>query len=178
MKPFRLRLQFEFLFAVLAVAVLARLFLFDVYVVRDRFHEPEVLIGDQIIVFKLSYGTSFGDWKSEGLRPARDRLYVVDQNQARNLVRIVGTSGDIAACNHGLLTINELETRLACPSATFRPLAIPPESVFVVGPLGDKSDEKWGSVPRKDVIGRAFMVLQSQSLDGTFRWHRIFHFLN
>jgi signal peptidase I len=122
--------------------------------------EPTLDIGDRIVVDKVSY--YFRD-------PARLEVVVFRQvaspgGSKRDLIkRLVGLPGETLEIKEGIVHINgkPLEEKHAMypDYANFGPEKIPSDAYFVMGDNRPASADSryFGFLPRKNLIGRAFL---------------------
>jgi signal peptidase I len=153
---------------ILVIAVVAS-FLVRAYAVQTFFipsgsMEPTLHVGDRILVNKLSvrFGTiNIGDiivFKA----PPKEHC---DDGSFSDLVkRVVGLPGDVMSSKGNTIYVNG--KALKEPWTYFHTLnppipkntKVPPNSYYVMGDNRANSCDSrfWGSVPRKDIIGKAF----------------------
>ncbi len=153
--------------AILVVAVSVS-FLMRTYVVQTFFipsgsMEPTLQIGDRIIVSKLSldFGSIHrGDILVFKAPPAEHCGEVVT-----DLVkRVIGLPGDVLTSRGNTIFINgkplkETWSHYEPLSTPITRTVVPPNQYFMMGDNHPNSCDSrmWGTVPRSDIIGRAFL---------------------
>lgn len=152
---------------IVVVAVLAslivRTFVFQTYFIPSASMEPTLMIGDRIIVNKLSvdFGTIHtGDIVVFKAPPAEHCSTTVD-----DLVkRVIGVPGDTLTSKGNTIYINGKALVEAWPHT--EPLGMPIGHVYVKAGqyfvMGDNHSDScdsrfWGTVPRSDIIGKVFL---------------------
>ncbi|MGA2970594.1 MAG: signal peptidase I [Acidimicrobiales bacterium] len=148
--------------AVLA-SLLVRTFVFQTYFIPSASMEPTLMIGDRIIVNKLSvdFGTIHtGDIVVFKAPPAENCGTPVT-----DLVkRVIGVPGDTLTSKGNTIYIDGKALKETWPH--YEPLGKPighvyvkPGQYFVMGDnYPDSCDSRyWGTVPRSDIIGKVFL---------------------
>ena len=129
----------------LLVSAFARVFVFQTYYIPSASMEPTLLIGDRIIVDKLS--VTFGTVNTGDIIVFKAPAAVATQcgDSVSDLVkRVVGVPGDKVSSKGDTILINGV---------------VPANSYFVIGDNHpDSCDSRyWGYVPRKNIIGKVFV---------------------
>jgi signal peptidase I len=159
-----------------------------------------LLVGDYILVNKFLYGppVPFTDWHLPGLRaPRRGDIIVFKypQDEKRDFIkRVIGTPGDEVQIRGRTVYVNGQplvepyvkEGPSALPhgeDSTYcgyaygcEPLAVPPDSYFVMGDNRDNSQDSryWGFVTREKLKGKAFLIYWSWDSERHWlRWRRL-----
>jgi signal peptidase I len=163
---FRKKVVLEWV-VIVVVAVLAslivRTFVFQTYFIPSASMEPTLMIGDRIIVNKLSvdFGTIHtGDIVVFKAPPTENCGTTVD-----DLVkRVIGVPGDTLTSQGNTIYINGKALVEAWPHT--EPLGTPIGHVYVKAGqyfvMGDNHSDScdsrfWGTVPRTDIIGKVFL---------------------
>ena len=161
---------FAFLFDTLKVVVLAlvvvipiRYFLFQPFFVIGQSMEPNFDNGDYLLVDELSYRVG---------TPHRGDVIVFNypkDTSQRFIKRIVGLPGETVSITNGKIMISKGDTTFGLnESAYLSPfletigdvnVTLGPEEFFVLGDNRPYSydSRKWGTVPRKNIIGKVFL---------------------
>ena len=146
-----------------AISVLVRTFVFQTYFIPSGSMEPTLNIGDRIIVSKLSvdFGTiHIGDILVFKAPPAEDcGEPVVDL-----VKRVIGLPGDHLTSRGNTIYVNgkaldETWTHTEPLGQPIGHVTVPPNNYFMMGDNhSDSCDSRmWGTVPRSDIIGKAFL---------------------
>ena len=179
----------EVLLAAILLALFARTFVVQAFRVPTASMEPDLLVGDHVLVNKFVFGPSAWPWERRWLplrQPRRGDVlvfrYPVDPRR-KFVKRCVGVPGDRVRLRERRLLVNgrpvaEPYVRFTDPQAypdspfldeyyrrrdNFGPLMLPPGQYFCLGDNRDLSDDSrfWGSVPREAVRGRPLLVYGS-----------------
>lgn len=169
---------------VVALAAFLRLFVLQGYRVPSRAMEDTLLLGDCLLIEKLSYGAllPFSSIRLPGLaEPAVGDIAVfrLPEDPERVYVkRCLAVAGQVVEIVDKVVYIDGV--RLADPAFSkyidarifaaersgrdnFGPVEVPPNSVFLVGDNRDNSRDSrdWGFVPVSSLVGRAVSVYWS-----------------
>ncbi len=150
----------------LLVSAFARVFVFQTYYIPSASMEPTLLIGDRIIVDKLS--VTFGTVNTGDIIVFKAPAAVATQcgDSVSDLVkRVVGVPGDKVSSKGDTILINGVALKENWPhneplGARFiEKQVVPANSYFVIGDNHpDSCDSRyWGYVPRKNIIGKVFV---------------------
>lgn len=176
-------------FGVVVLAAFLRLFVLQGYRVPSRAMEDTLLLGDCLLIEKLSYGASFplgnirlpgvaspevGDIAVFRLPEEPDRVYVK---------RCLAVAGQVVEIDDKVVYVDGV--RMADPAFSkyidarifsaersgrdnFGPVEVPPNHVFLVGDNRDNSRDSrhWGFVPVSSLVGRAMCVYWSVEARG------------
>jgi signal peptidase I len=152
---------------ILIVAVLAsflvRLYAVQTFYIPSGSMNPTLDQGDRILVNKLSvrFGTiNIGDIVVFKAPPAEH----CDDGTYKDLVkRVIGLPGDVMTSKGNTVyvngkALNEPWTYFPTLSPAITKVTVPANSYFVMGDNRANSCDSrfWGSVPRSDIIGKAF----------------------
>lgn len=183
----------EYLESVVVAVILAlfiRTFIVQAFKIPTGSMEPNLLIGDHLLVNKEVYSPSLGSWESALLakRPIRRRDVVVfkyPEDPTRDFIkRVIGLPGDTVEVRDKTVFINgkalvepyahfldeplgqddpEYALRIETTRASFGPVTVPAGSLFVMGDNRDNSRDSryWGFLPIDQVKGRALLVYWS-----------------
>ena len=150
----------ETIVVALILALIIRAFFLQVFWIPSGSMEPTLDIGDRIVVNKVPYHFR---------EPKRMEILVFRQvssyaGQKKDLIkRLVGLPGETLEVRDGIVSINgaplEEKHPLFQDFADFGPVTIPADSYFVMGDNRPASADSryWGFLPKKNVIGPAFL---------------------
>lgn len=157
------------LIAAAVASVVLRLFVFQTYFIPSASMEPTLMIGDRIVVNKLSvdFGTiNTGDIVVFKAPPAEHCGEVV----ADLVKRVIGVPGDKLTSEGNTIFINGHALLEKWPhnepiGVPIQPVTVPKNDYFVMGDNhADSCDSRyWGMVPRKDIIGKVFLRIWPES---------------
>jgi signal peptidase I len=157
-----LRENLRILAIALALALFLRVFIAEPRYIPSDSMAPTLLIGDRLIVDKVSYR----------LRPPLVGEIVVFRAppvlQAEGFTpdqalikRIIATPGQTVEVADGVVIVDNQVLKedfiAEPPDYQMRPVQVPPEAVFVLGDNRNNSRDShvWGSLPQASIIGRA-----------------------
>ncbi|MGA3173642.1 MAG: signal peptidase I [Syntrophorhabdales bacterium] len=182
------------------IAFFVRGFIVQAFKIPSSSMEPTLLVGDHLLVNRLSYVTKvpFTDIVIFDLgRPSRGDVvvfrYPVDRTKDF-IKRVIGTEGDVVEIKDKVIYING--KRMDDPHAhfaedtvipgvfsqrdNFGPVTVPKDSYFVMGDNRDRSLDGrfWGFVRKGDLVGRALIIYfswnsNSEDIFHVVRWSRI-----
>lgn len=179
----RLRELTEVVLVAVILALFARTFLIQAFVVPSGSMERAVLVGDHVLVDKFLYGPHARLLSL--LLPCRDVrrgdviVFKFPKDPRHDLIkRVVALPGDIVEIRDGVVFVNGRaeEPRVDSAAATatdspagssraqfLGPFRIPPESYFAMGDNRDNSYDSrfWGPVPARNLKGRALLIYWS-----------------
>ncbi|MHB1605020.1 MAG: signal peptidase I [Leptospirales bacterium] len=184
----------EGLVTAVVVALLLKAFIIQAFRIPSGSMIPTLDVGDQILVYKLSYGlrSPFGDhyWiRFHG--PARGDVVVFryPKDESKDFIkRVVGVPGDHVSVRKKVVYVNgrpqkEPYIQYIQPFETDQPgrdnmpeVVVPPGKYFVMGDNRDDSYDSrfWGFVKRNKILGKAVIVYWSWNGVGkTVRFDRI-----
>lgn len=142
------------------LALVIRAFFIQVFWIPSSSMEPTLNINDRIVVNKVIYHFR---------EPRREEVIVFRQvapegAPKRDLIkRVIGLPGEKLEIKDGIVYINgeavEEKHPLNRDFSDFGPLLISPDSYFVMGDNRPASADSryWGFLPRKNIIGPAFV---------------------
>jgi len=189
-----LREYWEALLIAIIFVNFARVFVFQAFKIPTGSMEDNLKVGDHVIVNKFIYGPTAGGALSK-LVPQRDieRGDIVVFRYPKDLEidyvkRVIGLPGDIISIRSKKVSVNGRELdepyvthidRRTFPEGMylpepyrsrdhFGPFKVPAGHYFAMGDNRDDSNDSrfWGTLPRANVKGRAFMVYWSFDDEG------------
>lgn len=159
------------------LAVLVRIFFFELYKIPTTSMVPTLIPGDRILVSKFVYGPRipFIGLKIPGYRkPQRGEVIVFVSPAERDkayVKRVVGLPGEKLEINHGSIYINGKELTLPSITKNFyynfgeygqegKIIEIPDNCYFVLGDNSASSRDSryWGFLNFKDILGKAILI--------------------
>ena len=162
----------ETIVVALVLALIIRAFFLQVFWIPSGSMEPGLEVKDRIVVDKVEY--FFRD-------PGRQEVVVfrsvasMGEGKKDLIKRVMGLPGEKLEIKEGIIYINDSPVEEKHPMnrdfANFGPVAIPPDSYFVMGDNRPASADSryWGFLPRKNMIGRAFLVIWPLNKFGLIR---------
>lgn len=152
---------------ILGIAVLAsfivRLYVFQTFSIPSGSMEPTLHVGDRIVVDKLSvrFGTiNVGDIIVFKAPPTE---HCGDGNFPDLVKRVIGLPGQTLTSKGNVVYVNgkvlkEPWTYWKTLSPAIKKITVPANNYFVMGDWRSNSCDSrfWGTVPRSDIIGKAF----------------------
>lgn len=176
------------------LALVIRAFLVQAFSIPSGSMEPTLLVGDYLLVNKLSYGIrnplTNSVWISTGTPQRGDvAVFIYPQSPDKDYIkRIIGLPGDKIQIKDKKLYVNGKLTQIPPPSSdphapqavyldnditptvrdNFGPVEVPKDMYFVMGDNRDRSYDSrfWGFVPMQNLRGRAFIIYFSWAGDG------------
>jgi len=169
----------------LAIALFVRSFVVQAFKIPSSSMEPTLLVGDQLLVNRLSYGIGIemplmnrlGRRVIHLSTPKRGDVivFIFPKNRRLDFIkRVIGLPGEkveVREVKNARLERKQeiyINDRLiedpwghpnpSSPSrGTYGPIMVPPNSLFVMGDNRDNSEDSryWGFVPLDDVLGKA-----------------------
>jgi signal peptidase I len=173
----------------LLLALFIRTFIVQAFKIPSGSMIPTLLIGDHILVNKLSYGVRvplWGHYLVEFKKPQRGDVvvFIFPEDRTKDFIkRVIGVEGDMVEIRGKKIFVNG--RAIDDPHAHFEgeeggihvrddygPRRVPPNHIFVMGDNRDRSYDSrfWGYVNLDDVKGKAFLIYWSW--DGSDRWVR------
>jgi signal peptidase I len=186
----------ESLIIAVVLALFVRTFVFQAFKIPTGSMEPNLLVGDHLIVNKMIFSPA-ATGLERALLPARDItrgdviVFKYPEAPDRDFIkRVIGLPGDRLELRRKVLYINEQPLDEAWahyaspPSAEsfgasgdlrefYGPVTVPPGQYFMMGDNRDNSEDSryWGFLPSTYVKGRALFIYFS--FDGGLRWERL-----
>lgn len=176
----------------LLLALFIRTFIVQAFKIPSGSMIPTLLIGDHILVNKLSYGLRIpivGHYLVQFGKPQRGDVvvFIYPEDRSKDFIkRVIGVEGDLVEIRGKKVYLNN--EAIEDPHAHFEekgapaggiyvrdnfgPVRVPAHHIFVMGDNRDKSYDSrfWGFVNLDDVRGKAFVIYWSW--DGGDRWVR------
>jgi signal peptidase I len=199
MKKSVLREYFESLLIAVALALFARTFVFQAFKIPTGSMEPNLLVGDHLIVNKTIFSPATTGLE-RALLPRRDIrrgevvVFKFPEDPARDFIkRVIGLPGDQLELRRKTIYINgqpldepyvhflvplspESERRTDELREEYGPVTVPPEQYFVMGDNRDNSVDSryWGFLPATYVKGKAlFIYFSVGETFGDIQWGRL-----
>lgn len=161
----------ETIVVALVLALIIRAFFLQVFWIPSGSMEPTLDIGDRIVVNKVLYNFR----QPKRLEVIVFRAVPAMGEEKKDLIkRVVGLPGESLQLKSGIIYINGQPVEEKHPEnqdfANFGPLTIPPDSFFVMGDNRPASADSryWGFLPRKNIIGQAFIRIWPLTKLGLF----------
>lgn len=198
--PFRKSVTRDYLEVIVLALVLAltfRTFIIQAFKIPSESMVPTLLVGDYLLVSKLSYGLHKpgGGWLTMWDEPERGEVIVFITPQDKNLPlmqrrdfikRVIAVGGETVAYKSRILYINgePIEDEWAyfdtspfiSDRGDFGPVNVPEGHLFMMGDNRNNSEDSraWGFVPMDMVVGKAMFIYYSHD-DSLFnvRWSRL-----
>ncbi len=196
--PFKKTVAREYLESIVVAVILAlfiRTFVVQAFKIPTGSMQPNLLIGDHLLVNKLVYSPSFGPLEDKllGKRPIERGHVVVfkfPEDPSRDFIkRVIGLPGETIEIRNKTVYVNgkpldepyahfidqplrpddpEYGLRSESIRDSYGPQVVPPGQLFVMGDNRDNSRDSrfWGFLPRDQVKGRALLVYWSYEASG------------
>ena len=199
-KKSRARDYAESLLIAVIIVVAVRSFVTEAFRIPSGSMEPTLLVGDYLLVNRLSYVMKlpFTDTVLLNLgRPERGDVIVFRYPEDRKedfIKRVIGKEGDVIEIRNKVIYLNgqpmkdphaHFEDNIIVPGTlsprdNFGPVTVPGSSYFVMGDNRDRSYDSrfWSFVRQDDLIGKALIIYfsfnsRSEDLLHCVRWERI-----
>ena len=164
----------RYLISLAVVLVVAFCTAFQVVVVPTASMERTVLIGDHLLVNRVSY-------RFQQLRRGEVISFrAPGKRNAIYLKRVVALGGDRVEIRDGVVFVNDarasepyVEHVARCCERGDSNVVVPQDKIFVLGDNRDRSEDSryFGPVPVRSIVGKPVMVLWSFAIP-TDRWMR------
>jgi signal peptidase I len=125
------------------------------YYVEDESMQPELRSGDRIMINLMAYSIS---------DPARGDVifFKTPDGSSDQAKRVIGLPGDIIEIKNNAIFVNDVQliepyVRKAT-SYNLEEFPVPPQSYFVMGDNRNSIDDYLLTVPRENVLGRAWIT--------------------
>jgi len=172
----------------LGALVFLRAFVFAPYHIPSGSMEDTLLVGDYLLVEKLSYGALIGSWRLPPLRGLRRGDVVVfrhpleERDYVKRCIALPGDEVELRAdslfVNGDLLHEPYVKRSSRSPARSYGPAEVPEGQIFVLGDHRDASRDSrsFGTLSARQIRGRAALVYFSWDDDaGQPRWRRLLH---
>jgi signal peptidase I len=186
MKKSVLREYFESLVIAVILALFVRTWVLQAFKIPTGSMEPNLLIGDHLIVNKMVFAPSVTPIE-RALLPDRDIrrgdviVFKFPKEPERDFIkRVIGLPGDRLELHHKQVFINgqpltEPYVHYLTPPSTdgtvhaddrteeYGPVTVPPQQYFMMGDNRDNSEDSryWGFLPKSYVKGQALFIYYS-----------------
>ncbi|MDQ3070933.1 MAG: signal peptidase I [Acidobacteriota bacterium] len=180
------REYFESILIAVLLALFARTFVVQAFKIPTGSMEPNLLVGDHLLVNKFVFGPSTSALE-RAILPMRDlrrgdiAVFKYPEDPARDFIkRVVGLPGDTIEVRNKKVHVNgtpleEPYAHFIYPPAaagqarswdlreTYGPVTVPADQLFMMGDNRDNSQDSrfWGFLPRDFVKGRALVIYWS-----------------
>ncbi len=166
-------------FIAIVLATVIRFFLIQTFIIPSSSMENTLLIGDQLIVNKFTYGLKVPFTNKFFIRfkdPQRGDIIVfnaVDRKGMKLIKRCIAIPGDVVEMKDKIVYINgekqnepyviyrdqTIEPR-PYPRDNFGPITIPKDHYLMLGDNRDRSADSryWGLLPRNMIEGKAWVI--------------------
>lgn len=196
MKKSVVREYTESLIIAVVLALFVRTFVFQAFKIPTGSMEPNLLIGDHLIVNKMIFAPS-ATGVERAILPSREVrrgdivVFKYPEEPERDFIkRVIGLPGDRLELRSKVLYINEQPLQepyahYAAPAAadtfgasgdlreSYGPVTVPQGQYFMMGDNRDNSEDSryWGFLPASYVKGNALFIYFS--FDNGLRWERL-----
>ncbi len=194
----------ESLVIAVILALLVRSFVVEAFTIPSGSMEPTLLIGDYLLVNRLSYVVKvpFTDTVLLNIgepQPGDTIVFRFPADHSKDFIkRVIAREGDTVEIRNKSVYVNGSQMRDTAayfadsdiiPAVTserdnFGPVTVPKDSYFVMGDNRDNSLDSrfWGFVKRDELVGKAFILYfswdgSSGDLLHSVRWGRIAHLI-
>ena len=162
------------------IALFIRTFVVQAFKIPSSSMEPTLQVGDHLLVNKFIYGIRFpfiGTKYFQIKKPQRGDIivFIYPKDRSKDFIkRVIGTEGEKVQIVHNKIYINNqlIDDPWGCydesapsskylqPMEIFGPVAVPVNSVFVLGDNRDNSQDSrfWGFVNVNEVKGKALII--------------------
>jgi len=189
----------ELVVLALALALVLRTFVVQAFRIPTGSMEDTLLVGDFILVDKITYGAyvdiGLTEGRLPGLREPRSGDIIVFQyplDPSKDFIKrlIAGPGQTVRISDRELYVDGELmpdppeakhiDPRILPPSYSNRdnlgPIKVPEGQYFFMGDNRENSKDsrEWGFVPGEYIKGRAFLIYLSWKPDPTIPWFNLF----
>ena len=193
-----LREVVELVVFAIVIAFILRVFVIQAFKIPSGSMEDTLLVGDFILVDKVTYGPrldlGFTAGRLPGLRKPRPGDVVVFKfpvDPTKDFVkRLIAGPGQTVKIENKEVYVNgelfpdppgskHLDTRVLPSSYSNRdnygPVTVPEDSYFFMGDNRENSRDsrEWGYVPEENIRGRALFIYLSWDDDSTIPWYNI-----
>src|SRR5215510_3299200 len=180
----------------LLLALFIRTFIVQAFKIPSGSMIPTLLIGDHILVNKLSYGVRIPfleRYLIDYTKPERGDVvvFIFPEDHSKDFIkRVIGVAGDSVEVRAKKIYINgkpvedphahfagyDPQAGGAGSGDDYGPKTVPENHIFVMGDNRDRSYDSrfWGYVNLNDVRGKAFLIYWSwDGVDRWVRWERL-----
>ncbi|MDV3348857.1 signal peptidase I [Leptothoe sp. ISB3NOV94-8A] len=146
----------------MAIAVVIRLFIAEPRFIPSNSMDPTLHIGDRLLIEKLSYRFHPPHHGDIVVFEPPPQLQAIGYRPEQAFIkRVMGLPGDTLAVRQGQVYRNDQPLTepyiLAAPNYEMTPVAVPDNTVFVMGDNRNDSNDShiWGFLPIENIIGHA-----------------------
>jgi signal peptidase I len=192
------REYFESLVVAVILALFVRTFGFQAFKIPTGSMEPNLLVGDHLLVNKFVFGPTLSGLEQTVL-PMRTvergevLVFKFPEDPERDFIkRVIGLPGETLEYREQRVFINGMpllepyahyqlplsaEDRGGDPRVSYGPVTIPPGHYFMMGDNRDDSQDSryWGFMPATYIKGRALFIYWSFGGPQGTRWSRLLH---
>ena len=191
----------ESIIIAILIALFIRTFIICAYKIPSRSMVQTLLVGDHILVNKFLYGVKIPLLRNTIIpvrEPKRGEIvvFIFPNDRSKDFIkRVIGVGGDAIEIknkkifingkeysdSYGIYSDNIIYPATMQPRDNYGPVAVPKNSIFVMGDNRDESLDSrfWGFVNLKDVEGKAFIIYWSWNHeDHNLRWQRLGNLLH
>jgi signal peptidase I len=180
------------IFIAFVLAIFIRAFAVQAYKIPSGSMIPTLLVGDYILVNRLSYGLRIPYYKYilrwGEIKRGDIIVFVFPEDPSKDFIkRVIALSGETIEIRKKKIYINgkEIEDKwgffkdddVGPPRDDFGPFQVPQGHVFVMGDNRDESNDSrfWGPVNIENIKGKAFIIYFSwDPYEKSIRFSRIF----
>ena len=192
------REYFESLVVAVILALFVRTFGFQAFKIPTGSMEPNLLVGDHLLVNKFVFGPTVGGLE-RALLPMREvergevLVFKFPEDPERDFIkRVIGLPGEVLEYKEQRVFINGMplvepyahyqlpasaEGGSGDPRVHYGPVTIPAGHYFMMGDNRDDSQDSryWGFMPATYIKGRALFIYWSFGGPQGTRWSRLLH---
>ncbi|NEZ64055.1 signal peptidase I [Leptolyngbyaceae cyanobacterium CCMR0082] len=146
----------------MTIAVVIRLFIAEPRFIPSNSMDPTLHIGDRLLIEKLSYRFHPPHHGDIVVFEPPPQLQAIGYRPEQAFIkRVMGLPGDTLAVRQGQVYRNDQPLTepyiLAAPNYEMTPVAVPDNTVFVMGDNRNDSNDShiWGFLPIENIIGHA-----------------------
>ncbi|OPY72900.1 MAG: Signal peptidase I P [Syntrophorhabdus sp. PtaU1.Bin002] len=176
----RFREYFESLIIAAIIAFFVRSFFIQAFKIPSGSMEPTLLIGDHLLVNRLSYVVKvpFSDIVLLNLGSPKGGDVIVfryPMDRSKDFIkRVIATEGETVEIRNKIIYVNgkkiddpwgvyldeEIVPKFFSPKDNLGPIKVPKDCVFAMGDNRDRSLDSrfWGFVRRDDLVGKALVL--------------------
>lgn len=186
----------EAIIIAILIALFIRTFIVQAFKIPSGSMKPTLLIGDHILVNKMSYGVKIPFIRKTIIpvgNPKRGDIvvFIYPEDRSKDFIkRVIAVEGDTVeirnkkiflngqpyADKYGVYVDDFIIPGAIQPRDNFGPVTVPKGTIFTMGDNRDQSYDSrfWGFVDLKDVMGKAFIIYWSWDRENkSVRWNRL-----
>lgn len=171
----RIKKAIKDIFWALIIALFIRAFIVQAYKIPTGSMEPTLLVGDFLIVSRLSYGIRipYLGYAVRWSKPKRGDVivFIYPRDRSKDFIkRVIAVEGETIEIRNKKIYINgklihdswgyHFSNLIINTRDNFGPYKVPSRHVFVMGDNRDESNDSrfWGSVSMNDIKGKAWRI--------------------